>query len=48
MLNEGKDESELTGMETLGFELLACRKISLETLSESILFSAPEIHIYKI
>lgn len=48
MLNEGKDESELTGPETLGFESLACRKILLETLSEAILFSAPEIHIYKI
>lgn len=45
MLNEEKDESELTLPETLGFESLVYKKISLQFFSESLKFSVPEIHI---
>jgi len=44
-LNEGKDESELTVPETLGFESLVYKKIRLEIFSESFMFSVPENHI---
>ena len=44
MLNEGKDASELTVLETLGFEYLVYKKISLPSLSESLKFSVPEIN----
>lgn len=47
MLNEGKDESELTVPETLGFESLVYKKISLEILNESFMFSVPENHTRK-
>lgn len=47
MLNEGEDESELTVPETLGFESLVYKKISLENSSESLLFSVPENRIIK-
>lgn len=47
MSNEGKDESELTVLETLGFQSLVYRKISLQSLSQSLKFSVPEIHTIK-
>lgn len=46
-LNEVKDESELTVPETLGFESLVYKKISLEVLSEFLMFSVSENRIIK-
>lgn len=48
MLNEGKNESELAVREILRFDSLVYKKISLQSLSQSLQFSVPEICTVKL